>query len=85
MDEHNAYVQSVTPPNQFHMMELSEGWAPLCRILGVSTPNAPFPRANDAEAVEGLASQILIEAGKRWLGSLAVVGGLGYSVWYLCM
>jgi Sulfotransferase domain len=42
MDEHNQYVRGVTPPEKFHMMELSEGWAPLCKILGTSIPDEPF-------------------------------------------
>jgi hypothetical protein len=34
MDEHNEYVREVTPPEKFSMMELSEGWGLLCKILG---------------------------------------------------
>jgi hypothetical protein len=83
MDEHNEYARKVTPPEKFHMMELSEGWAPLCKILGTSIPDEPFPRANDAEAVEGLAGQILLEAGSRWVGISAVVGVVGYGAWRL--
>lgn len=83
MDEHNEYVREVTPPEKFHTMELSEGWAPLCKILGTSIPDEPFPRANDAEAVEGLAGQILLEAGSRWAGISAVVGVVGYGAWRL--
>jgi hypothetical protein len=42
MDEHNEYVREVTPPEKFHMMELSEGWAPLCKILGQAFQTSPF-------------------------------------------
>jgi len=83
MDEHNEYARKVTPPEKFHIMELSEGWSPLCKILGTSIPDEPFPRANDAEAVEGLAGQILLEAGSRWVGISAVVGVVGYGAWRL--
>ncbi|KAL0571954.1 hypothetical protein V5O48_010006 [Marasmius crinis-equi] len=82
MDEHNEYVKEVTPPSNFHMMELSEGWAPLCKVLGKPIPDEPFPRANDAEAVQGLELQIFKEAGSRWLGIFAVAGAFGYgTVW----
>lgn len=84
MDEYNAYVQSVTPPNQFRIIELSQGGTPLCKILATTVPNAQFPRANDTEAVEGLAVKILIEAGGKWLRLVVVVGGLAYSMWCLC-
>jgi hypothetical protein len=33
--------------------------------------------------VEGLAGQILLEAGSRWAGISAVVGVVGYGVWRL--
>jgi len=78
MDEHNEYVKKVTPPHKFHMMELSDGWQPLCKILNMKIPNEPFPRANDAEAVEGLAGQIFWGAAWRWIGIFSICGMLGY-------
>jgi len=81
MDEHNDYVRQVTPPAKFHMMELRDGWRPLCEMLNLDVPDEPFPRANDAEAVEGLAGQILVEAGSRWGIILAIVGLVGYAGW----
>jgi hypothetical protein len=83
MEEHNEYVKEVTPPTIFHTMNLSEGWAPLCKISGTLIPDEPFPRANDLEAIEGLAFQIFMEAGTRWLGIFVVIASLGYSIWYL--
>jgi hypothetical protein len=83
MDEHNEDVKNATSPEKFHMMDLSEGWAPLCSMLGTAIPNEPFPRANDAEAVEGLAAQIFMEAGSRWIVILLVAGALVYSAWWL--
>ena len=79
MDEHNAHVKSVTPASKFHSMEISEGWAPLCKILDVPIPDEPFPRANDAEAVDGLALQVFKEAGLIWGGIFAVTGVVGYG------
>ena len=80
MDEHNQYVKNMTPKANFYMMELSEGWRPLCEILGVPIPEDPFPKANDAEAIEGLARQIFLEAGSRWLGILAAGAVMGYCL-----
>jgi Sulfotransferase domain len=28
----------------------SDGWEPLCELLGVAAPDTPFPHLNDAEA-----------------------------------
>jgi hypothetical protein len=76
MDEHNAHVKQVTPKEKFHMMDLSQGWKPLCDVLGTPVPDEPFPRANDAEAIEKLASGIMLEAGWRWVAIGVVIGAL---------
>jgi hypothetical protein len=85
MDEQNEYARSVTPPSQFHMMDLKDGWTPLCRIVSVDVPEQPFPRANDAEAVNAVAGQIFVEAGKIWFAIFASIGTVGYvaSRWLL--
>lgn len=83
MREHNEYVKEVTPPAQFYLMELSEGWVPLCKFLGTRIPDEPFPRVNDAKAVEGLEIQILKEAAWRWAVVFAVAGAILYSLWWL--
>ena len=70
LDQHNAYVKRVTPETHFHITELSEGWGALCKLLRMPIPAEPFPRVNDAEAIDGLAWKILKEAGSRVSGSL---------------
>jgi hypothetical protein len=80
MDEHNEFVQRVTPPGRFLLMELSQGWGPLCKILNTPVPDEPFPQLNDSEAVEGLQMTILKEAGVRWFAITAGIGALGYIV-----
>ncbi|KAF2110598.1 P-loop containing nucleoside triphosphate hydrolase protein [Lophiotrema nucula] len=80
MEQHNAWVESVTPKERFWMMELSQGWEPLCRVLRKPVPEEPFPRANDAEAVEALAGQLMLQAGKIWAAIFLV---FGISVWIL--
>jgi hypothetical protein len=84
MDEHNQYAKDVTPPTSFYMVELGDGWAPLCKILGKPIPDTPFPRANDTEALKGLTSQIFMEAGSRWAGIISVIGACAGGVWWLC-
>lgn len=63
-------MKEITPANKFHMMELSHGWVPLCRVLKLPLPDEPFPRANDADAVKNLELQILLEAGIKWVAIL---------------
>ena len=43
---HNAAVTAAIPPERLLVYELGDGWAPLCRFLGVAVPEQAFPRAN---------------------------------------
>ena len=45
---HNAEVKAHVPSEQLLVFDVSEGWEPLCRFLGVPVPATPFPRRNDS-------------------------------------
>lgn len=47
-EAHNAAVAREIAPGRLLVYEVGEGWGPLCRFLGVDTPEASFPRVNDA-------------------------------------
>ena len=76
MEEHHKYVREVTPAEKFFMVELRDGWGPLCEALGMEVPDEEFPRMNDAEAVKRLEGQIVVEAAKYW-GAIVAVAGVG--------
>jgi hypothetical protein len=48
--DHIAEVQRTIAPERLLTYEVSEGWRPLCRFLGVPVPHTPFPHANSTEA-----------------------------------
>jgi sulfotransferase family protein len=48
-ERHNQEVQDYVPADRLLVWEVKEGWAPLCRFLGVAAPDTPFPRLNDAQ------------------------------------
>ena len=48
-ERHNAEVERVVPRERLLVYEAKQGWAPLCQFLGVSVPDAPFPRVNSRE------------------------------------
>ena len=39
-------VRAAFAPDRLLVYDVAEGWAPLCRFLGVAVPAAPFPRRN---------------------------------------
>jgi hypothetical protein len=48
-ERHNAEVRQTIPPHRLLEWRATEGWAPLCRALGVPVPAMPFPWTNRRE------------------------------------
>lgn len=46
-ERHNARVREVVPADRLLVMDVKEGWAPLCRFLDVPEPDEPFPHLNE--------------------------------------
>jgi len=47
-ERHNADVRARAPRPRLLEWTAADGWAPLCRALGVAVPDAPFPHANSS-------------------------------------
>lgn len=45
-ERHNASVEAALSPDRLLVFEVAQGWAPLCKFLGVPVPATPFPRVN---------------------------------------
>ena len=45
--EHNDNVLRSCPKDKLLVFEVSQGWAPLCEFLDVTTPDIPFPHVNE--------------------------------------
>jgi Sulfotransferase domain len=48
-ERHNAEVAKAVPKNRLLVYEVTMGWPPLCKFLGVPIPDSPFPRVNSRE------------------------------------
>lgn len=44
--KHNEAVQKFVPSDQLLVMQIQEGWQPICDFLGKEVPNQPFPNKN---------------------------------------
>jgi Sulfotransferase domain len=42
----NAKVRATIPADRLLVFTPADGWAPLCKFLGVAVPDTPFPRTN---------------------------------------
>jgi hypothetical protein len=45
-ERHNAEVRATVPQHRLLEWRAAEGWAPICRALGVPMPDVPFPWLN---------------------------------------
>ncbi len=51
--QHIEDVKSSVPADQLLVMEVTEGWTPLCQFLDLPVPkDEPFPRVNDAKSMK---------------------------------
>jgi hypothetical protein len=48
MERFNLEVQDAVPAERLLVWSPGDGWEPLCEYLGVSVPEADFPRVNDS-------------------------------------
>jgi Sulfotransferase domain len=51
-ERHNEAVRLRVPPERLLVLDVREGWAPLCDFLGVEAPDEPFPRLNEAHQMQ---------------------------------
>ncbi|GJJ10955.1 hypothetical protein Clacol_005184 [Clathrus columnatus] len=45
---HTAWIKEVIPSDKLLIFNVKEGWEPLVKFLGVSEPEEPFPKVNEA-------------------------------------
>ncbi|GGE47636.1 sulfotransferase family protein [Actibacterium pelagium] len=46
LKDYYAAVQATIPPERLLVHKLGDGWAPLCKHLGVPVPDVPYPHRN---------------------------------------
>ncbi|MET0544714.1 MAG: sulfotransferase family protein [Caulobacterales bacterium] len=57
VDAFNRHIETVkqtVPPERLLVYEASQGWAPLCALLGLPVPDAPYPSKNSNEQFASL-------------------------------
>lgn len=46
LQDYSRQIRSAVPPDQLLVMDISDGWGPLCGFLEVPIPEDDFPRSN---------------------------------------
>jgi len=57
--KHNEEVKRTIPPDRLLVMEVAEGWKPLCEFLRLPIPDAPFPKINNRHEFREIANDHL--------------------------
>jgi hypothetical protein len=85
--EHYDTVRRLAEKERLLEFQLKDGWEPLCKFLGKPVPECPFPRINDAAAIEEKIAIVLKMASIRFLKFVGVISsGVGAAMlaiyWY---
>lgn len=74
-------VKEMVPPEKLLVMELKDGWGPLCKFLGVPAPEGSLPRANDTEAALEISNHVTLRLAQIWGTALGTAAVIGFGAW----
>jgi hypothetical protein len=57
-NRHNQAVRDSIDPARLLVFDAKDGWAPLCRFLGVAQPDEAFPQLNDTATIQEMMKQM---------------------------
>jgi hypothetical protein len=52
-ERHSAEVKRAIPRDRLLVLDIKQGWKPLCDFLGVPVPTKPFPKLNSRDELGG--------------------------------
>ncbi len=58
-NKHIADVKAYVPADKLLVYDVSEGWGPLCKFLGVPEPNEPLPHLNKKENFKAMLGELM--------------------------
>jgi hypothetical protein len=66
LQHHTEWLKRVVPPSRLYFVNVKDGWEPLCKLLNLPVPSEPFPRVNEAEAMNDLKLWMMRTVLLRW-------------------
>jgi hypothetical protein len=86
-DRHYRTIPTLLPPERLLHFRLEDGWGPLCEFLDKPVPDVPFPRVNEAAALQ---AAFKAKLKRDFLNGAAVVlkwslsvGVVGVGIWMM--
>jgi len=80
---HIEEIKAAVPPEKLLIFQVSEGWGPLCKFLGVPEPANGFPNLNDRASIKKLIKGIIRGAYLTLGLGIVALAALGYGVYRL--
>ncbi len=87
-ETYNAEVQPIVPRERLLVMNVKEGWEPLCKFLGHKLPEYSFPKKNDAATFQQngvkmgkILNRIVALNAAKIVGAFAAVVVAMYLTW----
>ena len=72
-------VKGHIPPERLLVLDINEGWEPVCKFLGVKVPDTPFPVKNTTAEAAGRTAMARID---KILAALPIAAALaGVAIW----
>jgi hypothetical protein len=81
LQRHEEHLREVVPPERLFWYRVSDGWGPLCEILGVPIPARPFPHNNSRKDAEKVYRDLVLIGFVSWVLVLTLVGTLAWYCW----
>ena len=79
-ERHIEYLKRVVPKDRLFFYDVRDGWEPLCKILNLPVPkDKPFPRLNDAKAMEQIMKAGIRQGMLSWAGIMITVAAGIYA------
>ncbi|OIW30744.1 hypothetical protein CONLIGDRAFT_289643 [Coniochaeta ligniaria NRRL 30616] len=79
--KHEDHLRGVVPKDRLFWYNVSEGWEPLCKILGVPVPDRPFPHNNSRKEAASTYRELILAGVVSWLFMLSVMSLLVWTLW----
>jgi hypothetical protein len=83
LERHEAWVRRAVPEDRLLVMDIAEGWEPLCQFLGRKVPEGKFPKVNDGSELEEVVKRVVRTCLLVWACILGAIGGMGWGLMLL--
>jgi len=64
-EKRSAEITNTIAADRLLVYQISDGWAPLCKFIGVPIPDMDFPRINSREETKAMLSKLIAASGEQ--------------------